>query len=319
MPKYTTTTVARYWSDVQASEQGNDSLQEFIDSATAEIDQKTARTWQRPQTTGYLYLDGNDTTQLELANTDLQYVLGLYIDDDDDGTYTRVHAESRMLGALDDSTTTVTVDDTSDFPSTGTLLIDSELITYTGTTSTEFTGCTRGASSTTAAAHDDRSAVYWTSNNYIKVYPEAGLVTLLDDAALNVFTARPKAVKIRYLHGGVVSTTLDTAISATDSTTATVHTTVGFPTEGHIIIDSEWMTYTGTTATTFTGLTRGAFGTTAATHADESVVYEAAPDDVRLLCNQIVSGYMHTDTEDDLKGKIKSGISHLKWTRPYVA
>jgi hypothetical protein len=48
---------------------------------------------------------------------------------------------------------TVVVASTSGFSSTGTLVIDSEIITYTGTTSTTFTGCTRGANGSNAAAH----------------------------------------------------------------------------------------------------------------------------------------------------------------------
>ena len=51
-----------------------------------------------------------------------------------------------------DSVTTITVSSTTGFDSTGTLFIGNEQITYTGTTSTTFTGCTRGTSSTTAAS-----------------------------------------------------------------------------------------------------------------------------------------------------------------------
>ena len=51
-----------------------------------------------------------------------------------------------------DSVTTITVSSTSGFDSAGTLVIGNETITYTGVTSTTFTGCTRGASSTTAAS-----------------------------------------------------------------------------------------------------------------------------------------------------------------------
>jgi hypothetical protein len=41
--------------------------------------------------------------------------------------------------------TTLTVNDTTYFPSAGTLYIDNELISYTGKTATSFTGCTRAA------------------------------------------------------------------------------------------------------------------------------------------------------------------------------
>tara|TARA_X000001388_G_C2226701_1_gene121418 strand:+ start:461 stop:2221 length:1761 start_codon:yes stop_codon:yes gene_type:complete len=48
---------------------------------------------------------------------------------------------------------TITVASTSGFSSSGTLIIDSEQFTYTGVTSTTFTGVTRATSSTSAAAH----------------------------------------------------------------------------------------------------------------------------------------------------------------------
>jgi len=59
---------------------------------------------------------------------------------------------------------TITVDSTSGFSSSGTLQINSEIFTYTGITSTTFTGVTRATSSTTAAAHsvDDSVSESWT-------------------------------------------------------------------------------------------------------------------------------------------------------------
>lgn len=72
-------------------------------------------------------------------------------------------ATNQLNGAINNSITTITVDSTSNFSTpTGTLLIDQETITYTGTTGTTFTGCTRGVSGTgsgAAAAHADNAAV----------------------------------------------------------------------------------------------------------------------------------------------------------------
>ena len=62
-------------------------------------------------------------------------------------------------GALSSSATTVTVASTTGFDSTGTIFIENEQITYTGTTSTTFTGATRGANSTTAASHSESTQV----------------------------------------------------------------------------------------------------------------------------------------------------------------
>lgn len=56
--------------------------------------------------------------------------------------------------------TTLTVADNTDFPTRGILCIDNEVITYTGVSSTTgFTGCTRGAYGTTAAAHANGARV----------------------------------------------------------------------------------------------------------------------------------------------------------------
>lgn len=63
-------------------------------------------------------------------------------------------AFTTLAANLTISDTTVNVLSTSGFASpSGSILIDSEVISYAGVTSTSFTGCTRGASSTTAAAH----------------------------------------------------------------------------------------------------------------------------------------------------------------------
>ena len=58
-------------------------------------------------------------------------------------------------------------------------------------------------------------------------------------------------------------------------TSVTVDSSANFETAGYLLIDSEIIQHTGKTSTTFTGLTRGLFGTTAATHADNATVTEA--------------------------------------------
>jgi len=66
-------------------------------------------------------------------------------------------ATTALNGAINNSTTTITVTSTTGFsttysPSLPTILIDSETISYTGTTATTFTGCTRGVGSPGAGA-----------------------------------------------------------------------------------------------------------------------------------------------------------------------
>lgn len=67
---------------------------------------------------------------------------------------TALHGTHTALGsALTSSATSMTVDSTTGFTSTGELSVGSEKITYTGLTATTFTGLTRGYNGTTAAAH----------------------------------------------------------------------------------------------------------------------------------------------------------------------
>ena len=76
------------------------------------------------------------------------------------GGYAFGTATTLLNGTINSSVTTIVVNSTTGFAATGRILIDSELITYTGKTSTDFTGCTRGALGTTAAAHTTGATVF---------------------------------------------------------------------------------------------------------------------------------------------------------------
>lgn len=75
------------------------------------------------------------------------------------------YATTILNGALSSSATTITVDDTADFPEQGRLRVDNEEMTYTGKTPTTFTGVTRAVRETKAAAHSDNAVI----NNAYKV------------------------------------------------------------------------------------------------------------------------------------------------------
>lgn len=78
-------------------------------------------------------------------------------------------ALTQLNGPINATATTITVDSTALFPASGTLLIGSELITYTSKTTTQFTVTPitgRGASGTTAASHLDNALVNNASNYY---------------------------------------------------------------------------------------------------------------------------------------------------------
>ena len=154
-------------------------------------------------------------------------------------TFNQVPGTNATLnGAHTATVATITVNSTTGYPSAGTLLIEGEALTYTATTATTFTGVTRGALGTTAASH-----------------------------------ATTTAVKT-YLFSGAAGTAVATLASDHTNavTTITVNSTAGYPSSGAIRIDSELITYTGTTAITLTGATRGARGTTAAAHSSGATV-----------------------------------------------
>jgi len=76
-------------------------------------------------------------------------------------------ASAITLSATMSGSGTITVDSTSGFSSSGTLQINSEIFTYTGKTTTTFTGVTRATSTTSAAAHvvNDAVSESWTERD----------------------------------------------------------------------------------------------------------------------------------------------------------
>ena len=108
-----------------------------------------------------------------------EYIDNQHINQEDDVKSTTINAVS----GLSASVTTISVTSSTGFSSTGTLFIGGEQITYTGILGNDFTGCTRGANSTTAATiADDVTVTQFTStgsprfivrtldNNYL-LYP----------------------------------------------------------------------------------------------------------------------------------------------------
>tara|TARA_R100000700_G_scaffold41260_1_gene60984 strand:+ start:1137 stop:3485 length:2349 start_codon:yes stop_codon:yes gene_type:complete len=94
-------------------------------------------------------------------------------------------------------------------------------------------------------------------------------------------------------------------------TTATVDSAANFASSGYIKIQDEIIEYTGTTSTTFTGLNRGSFGTTAATHADNIAVIEASQGWGMPATSTVpganLSNWTHDNFGEDLLMNIKNG------------
>ena len=110
-----------------------------IPTNTKHIDYKTARI----KKNNTLNTSGNSLSTM----TYYEYISKDYADQEDEIQSTTIDASS----GLSASVTTISVTSSTGFSSTGTLFIGGEQITYTGITGNDFTGCTRGANSTTAA------------------------------------------------------------------------------------------------------------------------------------------------------------------------
>jgi len=76
-------------------------------------------------------------------------------------------AISTLAADITSSATTITLSDSSRFPSSGTVYIGSEQITYTGNSGNQLTGCTRGANGTTAQAHSAGEGVAEKKSSYV--------------------------------------------------------------------------------------------------------------------------------------------------------
>ena len=74
---------------------------------------------------------------------------------------------------------------------------------------------------------------------------------------------------------GQFTSTLSSGINAS-VTSLTMASSASFPSTGTVIVGSELITYTGNSGGTLSGLTRGALGTTAATHSSGATVTDAS-------------------------------------------
>ena len=236
-------------------------------------------------------------TQITLGTPEFWVVGGLaaiYV-------YDNTSSSTLLDGGIDASVTTVTVDSTVGFEDIGTITIELENISYTAKTATTFTGCTRGADSTSAASHSDNIAVTrstkWynvtrTSGAYSATADENWTGTILGGVLVMtnnydkpqywaLTDGKPiSSQKMQDLSNWPSLTLLNGGINDA-VTTVTVDSTADFPSAGTITIGSEKITYTGITSTTFTGCARGAGGTTAAAHSDND------PVTITILCKSM--------------------------------
>ena len=96
--------------------------------------------------------------------------------------YSATTSETTLNGAITNSATEIILTSSANFPTSGTILIGTELITYTGNTTgaNKLTGCTRGTNGTSAAAHVDSKKVINYSNVRINLNNVTPTTTKVD-------------------------------------------------------------------------------------------------------------------------------------------
>ena len=139
------------------------------------------------------------------------------------------------------------------------------------------------ASKTEGRGHD-----YWLNNREGILYLREGIG----------WTILSNLLKVTYRYGGLNTKINDTDGITNSDTTITVDSTAGFPLSSWIRIEDEEISYTGKTNTTFTGCTRAINETTAATHADNSVVLTVQADieeaATKLAAAEVLGSYRQT-------------------------
>jgi hypothetical protein len=184
--------------------------------------------------------------------------------------------ETRLTAAISSatSTTAIAVTTTANFPASGSFEVsdgtNTEVIAYTGVTASVTGGAVTGATFTG--------------------------ITRAQNGTTGAAFAAGSAVR-----GGVTS--LSAALTAS-ATTASVFSTANLPSTGLVqFISGELATYTGKTATSLTGLTRGAKGTVAAAQAVNSTVK------LTRTCTSGTSGTNLIDTAMGLRSGSTASIT----------
>lgn len=252
------------------------------------------------------YTDTELKTRISTAISQLlsKYMLGDFLDQSDiiaaivaaDQTF--IGTTVNLVGGISEIDTEIPVISTADFSSAGTIYIGEEQVTYQDITTTAFLNCTRGANGTSAASHINGTAVTYSKTGQ----PSASgtgverIVTLpltkmarrilgyvlvnseyiaYSGVTANTLTGLTRGYRstlaAAHLNGSVVkaATTLSSVVDiAATATEIPVMSTKLFPATGTITIGTEIILYTGITATSFIGCTRGYSATTAAIHAD---------------------------------------------------
>lgn len=159
--------------------------------------------------------------------------------------------QTTLALAINASVTTITLTSTSGFPTTGLVTINNlEVVSYTGISGSDLTGCTRGADGTTAASHNAGVTVGLTvvaaHHNLLK----DEVIAIETALGANLANVQPAGNYITALTGDVTAT----GPGSVAATLATVNGNVGSFTLANFTVNAKGLiTAASTTASTGSG------------------------------------------------------------------
>lgn len=132
----------------------NSYLTEVLNRAEKKVDNETNTT----------FTDGTATNPSYPSKTEIQSSSGYFRQQITAEEKPLIDIETTLDGALaiDATTIPVATGTGANYPSSGSIIINSEVISYTGISTDNLTGCTRGTMSTTATTHDDLDSIHST-------------------------------------------------------------------------------------------------------------------------------------------------------------
>jgi hypothetical protein len=200
-------------------------------------------------------------------------------------------AYSTLSSGINATDTSLTVASGTNFPNSGVVQIDSEIIAYSGKSTNILTGLTRGYNGTTAASHLSAAGV----GSYLLRVTHAGhgaqandFVTFASAVSLGgnmTATVLNQEFQIIAVESSSVYTILAQAYATLNGNIGSSNTsmtlapippavTIDFPSTGGVLkIGAEQVYFAGVSGNTLTGLVRGFNSTTAAAHNSGVVVY----------------------------------------------
>lgn len=230
--------------------------------------------------------------------------------------------QTTLSGAHTLPAVTITVASTAGFPDAGTIILPgNQRVTYTGKTATAFTGCSGGSGPQIDGA---RVAQYATPHIAIEVGRRfCSTIRSINQKTTETWPpADPHKLRVLYITGTSAGTTLTAAKAAVDKAkanrewlilvfhdfaegatttsgshtlpvaTITVASTSGFASSGALWVNStQYVTYTGTTATTFTGCSggTGVIGTGSDVRAAGTTTLKWSAQDFRELVDYVAA------------------------------